>query len=176
VFAGSGTVLFRHRPGHASPHGAISWAEALGFWGAGMDSDRFRGILYIAAVVLGCIAIFMIVLTLVAFLQGPNPNDLMPTAPSQVQPTMDLMQTSSSPDGTWVVRVYDVNPGPDGNEIFSVQAEPTAGGTTREILLIDPGKPEYQSLQWAGNHHLLIRWRSPTSLLVGGIPTSVVPQ
>ena len=88
-------------------------------------------------------------------------------------PSKDLMQTSSSPGGRWVVEVYDINPGVPGHETFSVEARLATGGHKRQILLIDPERPPYTDLKWASNNHLVIQWQTSTSLTVGGAAVSI---
>ena len=90
-----------------------------------------------------------------------------------------LMQTSSSPDGKWIVEVYDVSGGAGGHSALLVKARPAGGGVTHEILRLDPlsaYKVQWDPSDLSNWGTLVIEWQSPTSVLIGGIPATVDGQ
>jgi hypothetical protein len=81
-----------------------------------------------------------------------------------------LVQTSTSPDGKWLIEVYEHDSERPGTT-HHVKARRAGGGDIKFILYIDS---KTQSLQWASDgKHFLIEWESPDTVLVGGLRAQV---
>ena len=86
-------------------------------------------------------------------------------------PSRELMTTTNSPDGRWVVRVFYANPGAAGSASVVVEATPSAGGTATSIATIRPD--ELARATWASDDKLTVKWLSNSELSVGGYPAGV---
>ena len=83
----------------------------------------------------------------------------------------DIVQTSESPDGSWVVQVFDISGGAGGHTAYLAEARQAAGGESYEILRLDPLR-DYE-IQWANDNDMMIQWQSATTVLIGGIPAEM---
>jgi hypothetical protein len=83
-----------------------------------------------------------------------------------------LLQTSTSPDGKWLIDVYEHGPKRSPGTTHAVKARRAGGGDMKFILYID--SETQKGLQWASDgKHFLIEWESPDTVLVGGLRAKV---
>jgi hypothetical protein len=83
----------------------------------------------------------------------------------------ELMQTSYSPGGDWVVDVWYDNPGAWGSASVAVEARRAGKDSGREILRLY--SDDLARAKWANDNDLLIEWHSTTSLSVGGFAAHI---
>ena len=125
-----------------------------------MELGVLCGLLAIPLVILVCVAATIIAGVLMITFSGAT------AKPS-------LMNQSTSPNGRWTVRVYDHNPGAMAPESISADLVDKAGQhKTREV---------FNSFDFSDNvlwtkdgNHVLIRWKSNSSVTIGGHEVNVV--